>query len=68
MAHAQQAQKQNAAIDREIIMLDEEKISDVSLSTFYVLDAENGPALPVRNRRLTPGGGGCGCSHGCGSS
>jgi hypothetical protein len=61
MTLAQQAPQQ---IDRTI-RLDEEEISDVSLSTFFVFHAENVPALPVRNRRP---GGGCGCSSGCGSS
>ena len=66
MYQAQQAQKQNSAIDRDIRLFEEE-VSDVSLSTFYVFDAENA-APPVRSRRLMPGGGGCGCSQGCGGS
>ncbi len=66
MSHAQQAAlKWNTRIDRDI-ELSEEEVSNVSLSTFYVFDAENA-APPARNRRMTPGGGGCGCSHGCGS-
>ncbi len=71
MSYAKQASKQNTAIDREIGLGDEE-ISDVSLSTFYVYDAEN-PATPARGQRRLLGAGGCGCgvgggcSRGCGS-
>jgi hypothetical protein len=71
MSYAKQASKQNTAIDREIGLGDEE-ISDVSLSTFYVYDAEN-PATPARTQRRLLGAGGCGCgvgggcSRGCGS-
>ena len=60
MSHAKQASRQNMAINREIT-LGEEEISDVSLATFYVVDAEN----PRRRPRVVPGGG-CGCAQGCG--
>jgi hypothetical protein len=63
------------------VILAEEEISDVSLSTFYVFDKENAPIHGVRlaqvSVHLGPGGvrvhGGCnrgcghgGCSRGCG--
>ena len=64
MLHANQASKQSAAVDRAIDLSDEE-ISDVSLATFYVFDAENPAALP-RGQRAVAGGCGCGCSVGCG--
>jgi hypothetical protein len=66
MSHAKQASKQNTAIDREI-GLGEEEISDVSLSTFYIYDAENA-AAPARGQRRLLGAGGCGCGVGCGCS
>lgn len=43
----------------------DEEITDVSLATFYVFDNETG-ATTKSDRKLVPGGG-CGCSHGCGS-
>jgi len=61
MSYARQASRENTANNREIA-LGEEEISDVSLATFYVFVAEN----PRRGPRVLPGGG-CGCSHGCGS-
>ncbi len=63
MSYAKQVSNRNTAANCEI-ELGEEEIADVSLATFYVFDAEN--AAP-RGRRLVPGGGGCGCSKGCGS-
>jgi hypothetical protein len=56
------------------IFLGEEEIFDVSLSTFYVFDKENGGASPLaQHLKLARGGcGGCGhgggggCGHGCG--
>ena len=66
MSHAKQASKQNTAIDGEI-RLGEEEISDVSLSTFYVFDAENA-VTPARAQRRLLGAGGCGCGVGCGCS
>jgi hypothetical protein len=53
------------------ITFDEEEISDVSLSTFYVFDHENAgarrPALQLaqRTRRARQGCGGCGGCGGC---
>src|ERR1700724_4914171 len=46
------------------VILAEEEISDVSLSTFYVFDKENAhrPGL-----QLAAHGGGHGCGHGCAS-
>jgi len=61
MSYAKQASRQNAAADREIT-LGEEEISDVSLATFHVFDAEN----PRRRQRAVSGACGCGCGHGCG--
>jgi len=60
MSYARQASRENTANNREIT-LGEEEVSDVSLATFYVFDAEN----PRRGPRVLPGGG-CGCGHGCG--
>ena len=69
MSHAKQASKQNTAINPEIT-LGEEEISDVSLATFHVFDAEN-PASRPAQRAIHAGGCGCsvgcGCSRGCGS-
>jgi hypothetical protein len=59
------------------VILAEEEISDVSLSTFYVFDKENAPIHGVRlaqvSIQLGHGHGGCnrgcghgGCSRGCG--
>jgi hypothetical protein len=56
------------------LFLGEEEIFDVSLSTFYVFDKENGGASPLaQHLKLARGGcGGCGhgggggCGHGCG--
>ena len=62
MLHANQASKQSAAVDRAIGLSDEE-ISDVSLATFYVFEAENPAALPRGQRAVA---GGCGCGGGCG--
>jgi hypothetical protein len=62
MLHANQASKQSTAVDRATDLSDEE-VSDVSLATFYVFEAENPAALP-RGRRAVAGG--CGCSVGCG--
>ena len=46
----------------------EEEISDVSLATFYVLDAGNAATLQLGQKpALRLPGGGCGCSHGCGA-
>lgn len=53
----------NTALPHEII-LGEEEISDVSLSTFYVFDKENTGA-PRSGIQLARGGG-CGCGHGGG--
>ena len=69
MLHANRASKRNTAVGRAIDLAEEE-ISDVSLATFYVFDAENPAASPLRQRAVPGGGcgcGGCGCSHGCGS-
>ena len=50
------------------IFLGEEEIFDVSLSTFYVFDKENGGASPLaQHLKLARGGcGGCGHGGGCG--
>jgi len=45
------------------IILGDEEISDVSLSTFYVFDKENAANLQLGERVAR---GGCGCGHGCG--
>src|SRR5690348_4170473 len=44
------------------VMLAEEEISDVSLSTFYVFDRENAPRSGLQ---LAARGCGHGCGHGC---
>jgi hypothetical protein len=64
MSYAKQASKRSTTANQEI-ELGEEEIADVSLATFYVFDTENAPR---RGQRLVPGGGGCGCSQGCGGS
>src|SRR6516165_9750532 len=58
--------------DKTAITLDEEEISDVSLSTFYVFDHENAgarrPGLQLTQRtrsRPRQGSGGCGGCGGC---
>jgi hypothetical protein len=48
------------------IFLGEEEIFDVSLSTFYVFDKENGGATPLAQHLKLARGGGCGCGHGGG--
>src|SRR6516225_9530075 len=50
------------------IFLGEEEIFDISLSTFYVFDKENGGASPLaQHLKLARGGcGGCGHGGGCG--
>jgi hypothetical protein len=50
------------------IFLGEEEIFDVSLTTFYVFDKENGRASPLaQHLKLARGGcGGCGHGGGCG--
>src|SRR6201990_281146 len=50
------------------IFLGEEETFDVSLSTFYVFDKENGEASPLaQHLKLARGGcGGCGHGGGCG--
>jgi hypothetical protein len=49
------------------IVLGEEEIFDVSLTTFYVVDKENAGRPPrFQKLRLAAGcGAGCGCSFGC---
>src|SRR5215468_3285804 len=46
--------------------LGEEEIFDVSLSTFYVFDKENGGASPLAQHLKLARGGCGGCGHGCG--
>src|SRR5262245_60160556 len=48
------------------IFLGEEEIFDVSLSTFYVFDKENGGASPLAQHLKLARGGCGGCGHGCG--
>src|SRR5215472_8987085 len=48
------------------IFLCEEEIFDVSLSTFYVFDKENGGASPLAQHLKLARGGCGGCGHGCG--
>jgi hypothetical protein len=47
------------------ITLCEEEVSDVSLATFHVFNAEN-PGTFRRRIKLAQGCGGCGCGFGCG--
>jgi hypothetical protein len=46
------------------ILLGEEEISDVSLSTFYVFDKENTEA-PLRAQQMAARGCGCCCAVSC---
>jgi hypothetical protein len=60
-----------ALTENAAIILDEEEISDVSLSTFYVLDHENagasGPGLQLAQRTRSRPRQGCGgCALDCG--
>jgi hypothetical protein len=58
----------NTPTENTAIILDEEEISDVSLSTFYVFDNENaGTHRPgLQFAKKTRGHGGCAAHRGCG--
>jgi len=48
------------------VLLGEEEVSDVSLSTFHVFDREGGRIHLAAGGCGHGCGGGCGCGHGCG--